>query len=74
MKHITLSNMEIKEFLAQNPQAKDNPLKYAVESGMKFMHFDKSEREDIQNSILLQDFVEYVNDLVEQIKTYEKKD
>ena len=60
-------HMEIKEFIAQNPGAKDNPLKYAVESGMRMMHWTKSDRADRENSVLLQDFVEYVNELVEEI-------
>ena len=67
MNHITATNMNTKEFIAQNPGAKDNPLKYAVESGMRKMHWTKSDREDRENSILLQDFVEYVNELVEEI-------
>ena len=56
------------ELVAQYPEAKDNPRKYAVESGMRHMHFTKSPREDIENSILLQDFVEYVVNMEKEIK------
>lgn len=64
--------MEIKQFIETYPEAKQNPLKYSVESIMKSKNWWKgNEREDIENSILLQDFVEEVNDLVDLIKNYE---
>lgn len=57
------------ELVAQYPEAKDNPLKYAVESGMRFMHFDDgTEAENVMKSILLQDFVEYVVNMENEIK------
>lgn len=65
--------MEIKQFLETYPEAKENPLKFAVESGMRHMHFDDGNEVDfVTRSILLQDFVEYVNELVNNINKYEK--
>ena len=64
--------MEIKEFMAQYPDAKDNPLKFAVDSLMIKYHFTKSERADIENSIILQDFVVDANLLVKEINNYGK--
>lgn len=64
--------MLIKEFIAQNPTAKENPLKYAVESKMREKHWTNSEKADMENSILLQDFVEEVNELVVEINNYEE--
>lgn len=64
--------MLIQEFIAQYPQAKENPLKFSVDSEMKQFHFDSgSEGERVTKSVLLQDFVEAVNSRVKEIEEYE---
>ena len=65
--------MLIDEFLATYPKAKENPLKYAVESKMKEKGWGGNERRFIEDSILYQDFVEEVNDLVNNINKHEIK-
>lgn len=58
--------MNFKELIEQNPNK--SPLKIAVEHFMRVKGWGlKSEKEFMEKSILLQDFVEEVNYLVKQI-------
>ncbi len=64
--------MLISEFLAQYPEAKENPDKYIVEHLMRVKGWAlDSETNFIQTSILLQDFCEERDYLVKEIKNYE---
>ena len=64
--------MQIENFLAAYPEAKENPELYVARSLMKQYHWDKSEKADRENEIILMDFIEEYNYLVDKIKNYEK--
>ena len=60
--------------MAQNPDAKSNPLKYAVEHMMKVkshMLSGNSDKEFMENSIFLQDMFGEVEFIIDKIKKHE---
>ncbi len=63
--------MLISEFLAQYPEAKENPDKYIVEHLMRVKRWAlDSDTNFLQTSILLQDFCEERDYLIEEIKKF----